>query len=104
MEILSVLAMLPRTDGHVEMDWSCVCVVKKRVLDAWMDLFPQYSKQSMEFAQAYADLLLRNPQADEDRAFAEWLERQSENHAKLFPINNNLFALMVTVQADLSEQ
>ena len=58
----------------------------------------------MEFVQEFAALLQRNPQANEDQAFAEWLARETDKHAKLFPINNNLFALMVTVQADLSEQ
>ena len=52
----------------------------------------------------YNNLMQRNPRADEEEAFTEWLEREKEKHSRSFPINNNLFALMVTVQADLSEQ
>ena len=81
-----------------------LCVIKKRVQDAWMDLLPQYTRQSQAFQQDFAALLARNPHADEAQAFEEWHDREKQRHLRSFPINDNLFALMVTVQADLSEQ
>ena len=81
-----------------------LCVIKKRVQDAWMDLMTPYTKQNPAFQQDFADLVRRNPRADEDQAFEEWYQRERERHARTFPINDNLFSLMVTVQADLSEQ
>ena len=81
-----------------------LCVVKKRLTDAWMDLLPQYTTQSREFVLDYAAVLRANPQADELEAFDQWVVRERRRHADSFPINDNLFALMVTVQADLSEQ
>ena len=82
-----------------------LCVIKKRVQDAWMDLLPQYTRQSQAFQQDLAGRRARNPHAapDEAQAFEEWLNRERQRHLRSFPINDNLFALMVTVQADLSE-
>ena len=69
-----------------------------------MDLLPQYTRQSQAFRQDFAALLARNPHADEAQAFEEWHDREKQRHLRSFPTNDNLFALMVTVQADLSEQ
>ena len=80
-----------------------LCVIKKRVQDAWMDLLPPHTKFSQAFQQDFAALRGRNPQAPEDQAFVEWYEREKQRHSRAFPINDNLFALMVTVHADLSE-
>ena len=52
----------------------------------------------------FAILQTQQPQVDEGQAFLEWYEREKTRHSRSFPINDNLFALMVSVQADLSEQ
>ena len=72
-----------------------------------MDLLPPYTEASPEFVQDYAQVLAQQPSRrgpSEDEAFAQWLDREKKRHVESFPINDNLFALMVTVQADLSEQ
>ena len=81
-----------------------LCVIKKRVQGAWMDLMPQYTMQSHAFQYDFGVLQGRSAtQLNEQEAFEEWLGRESRKHMNSFPINDNLFALMVTVQADLSE-
>ena len=44
------------------------------------------------------------PPPMEEYAFSEWIQREKRKHMATIPINDNLFSLMVTVQADLSEQ
>ena len=82
-----------------------LCVIKKRVQDSWMDLFPAYTIDDDRFIRDYTDLVnRRGTHIDVNQAFADWLVRRRNAHTQSFPINDNLFALMVTVQADLSEQ
>ena len=81
-----------------------LCVIKKRVQDSWMDLFPAYTIDDDRFVRDFNELVRRRGQTDVNQAFAEWVIRKRDAHALLFPINDNLFALMVTVQADLSEK
>ena len=82
-----------------------LCVIKKRVQDSWMDLFPAYTIDDDRFIRDYTDLVnRRGTHIDVNQAFVEWLTRRRDAHTQSFPINDNIFALMVTVQADLSEQ
>ena len=81
-----------------------LCVVKKRLTDSWMDLMGEFDDTSREFLMDYTEALQRYPGTDKHEAFEEWSVRQRERHKAAFPIQDNLFALMVTVQADLSEQ
>ena len=84
-------------------------VVRKRLQDSWMDLLAVVEENDLQFLQ---DLLeVNNRRANDQQvpieaqdAWPEWLDRRRRRHAEGFPINDNLFALMFTVQADLSEQ
>ena len=83
-------------------------VVRKRLQDSWMDLLPPTNDQDPVFQN---DLLELNAQravagelpVDPQEAYPAWSDRRARRHASQFPINDNLFALMFTVQADLSE-
>ena len=83
-------------------------VVRKRLQDSWMDLLPATNDQDPAFQ---ADLIELNNQrlaageqpVDQQAAYPQWLARRRRRHEQQFPISDNLFALMFTVQADLNE-
>ena len=84
-------------------------VVLKRLRDSWMDLLQPTSEQDPAFLrdlQNVNDQRLANGEqaVDLPTAYPEWIDRRRRRHTSSFPISNNLFALMFTVQADLSEQ
>ena len=73
-----------------------------------MDLLAPTNDQDLAFQN---DLLELNAQraaagelpVDPQVAFPAWLDRRRRRHEQQFPISDNLFALMFTVQADLNE-
>ena len=84
-------------------------VLLKRVQDAWMDLLQEVAQDDALFLGDFADAVRRAQQNGEqpptqDEAFRQWNTRRRERHQAQFPLGQNLFGLMFTVQADLSEQ
>ena len=74
-----------------------------------MDLLPVLDMAHPQFLDDLADVNAQQAQAgqppyDPTVAWPAWEERRKRRHQQSFPINDNLFALMFTVQADLSEQ
>ena len=83
-------------------------VVRKRLQDSWMDLLAPTNEQDPVFQQDLIDVNIErqaNGQAvvDAQTAYPQWVNRRRRRHEEQFPISDNLFALMFTVQADLNE-
>ena len=84
-------------------------VVRKRLQDSWMDLLPSTTDQDPAFQNDLVELNNQRaaqgqPPVDAQEAYPPWAERRRRRHVIQFPIGDNLFALMFTVQADLNEQ
>ena len=83
-------------------------VVRKRLQDSWMDLLTATNDQDPVFHQDLADLNVARQAngeqpVDAQAAYPQWADRRRRRHEEQFPISDNLFALMFTVQADLNE-
>ena len=84
---------------------SRVGVVRRRLANDWMDLMPEHlPTNSPEFTAYYNDCLQQGFQADITTAHEQGTARNVRRHQAVFPICENLFVLMASVQADLSEQ
>ena len=73
-----------------------------------MDLLPPTDENDPAFQNDLQELNARrqaqgDQPADPQAAYQDWLDRRRRRHETQFPINENLFALMFTVQADLNE-
>ena len=86
-------------------------ITRKRLADAWMDLFPDYTNQDPQFrADLQANIAAQqaagqNPAIDPDdpAVFEAWLVNQRRRHQNAFPLNDHLMTMMFIVAADLSE-
>ena len=86
-------------------------VMQKRVLDAWMDLQPQYTKQSSAYLEdVYTQNTInqandqgQNLDPNDDSVFLAWRTRAATRHKERFPLGENLFALVFVIVSDLSE-
>ena len=86
-------------------------ITRKRLADAWMDLFPDYTNQDPQFrADLQANIAAQqapgqNPAIDPDdpAVFEAWLVNQRRRHQNAFALNDHLMTMMFTVAADLSE-
>ena len=100
-------------------------VLRKRIIDAWMDTFPSRATRKSWFQQALqvenaglpADGLVAQQQALQqgfqpqpivlftlEEGLERWNNRRRMVHRDNFPLSDHLFALMTIVQADLIEQ
>ena len=87
-------------------------VMKKRLLECWMDLMPEHTKQSPNYiadvARQSAENLQKNPpeavlDPDDDAVFDEWKTRIRQKHAAAFPLGENLISWVFIVASDLTE-
>ena len=91
-------------------------VMKKRIQDAWMDLYKSSDANAPAY-QAYLGERVAEAAAEDpprvldpldDDTITYYLDLYnnyySQEHARKFPINDNLFSLILTVLADLNEQ
>ena len=83
-------------------------VVRKRLQDSWMDLLAPTNDQDPTFQNDLVELNNERGARGEapvtaQEAYPQWEERRRRRHMQQCPINDNLFALMSTVQADLNE-
>ena len=82
-------------------------VLRKRLGDAWMDLFtPALAVDAnfqMVFQARFLALQAQNQVLDEDEALDEYNRDRRNRHQAAFPINDNLMALIFVVLADLTE-
>ena len=83
-------------------------VQRKRLQDAWMDLLipatvadPTFRLQLTEHHAA--QMQLGEALVDPDVALERWNRNLREQHRQLFPLSDNLYALIFIVLADLSE-
>ena len=82
-----------------------VGVVRKRRVGTWVDLVPEHlPTNSQEFTADYHDALQQSFQVDMATAYEPWTASGVRRHQAVFPISENRFARMVTVQADFGEQ
>ena len=84
-------------------------VMLKRVQDSWMDLLPEVNQDDPDFQVDWADAIndavqTGQRQPTQQEAWEAWTNRRLRRHRNLFPLGPNLFGLMFTVQADLTEQ
>ena len=73
-----------------------------------MDLLPATNDQDPAFQNDFVELNNQRqaqlePVAERQEAYQAWENRRRRRHEQQFPISDNLFALMFTVQADLNE-
>ena len=84
-------------------------VLRKRLTESWMDLFEPADENNPAFLRDAAQAAVVNgfawpPQDDEMQLMLQdWNNAQRRRHAANFPLSDNLFALILTVLADLSE-
>ena len=82
-------------------------VLRKRVLDAWQDLFEEATDTDSGFTTAYAQAeaqATRSAPAPTRAAFLkEYNEQLEKQHKAEFPLNDNLWALTFYCLADLKE-
>jgi hypothetical protein len=84
-------------------------VSRKRLSEAWMDLFEPVDAENGEFRETLAERnreLRRNgqPAIALDDGLAFWNMRMKEQHQERFPISDNFTAQLFIVLADLNEQ
>ena len=85
-------------------------VVQKRVMEAWMDLLPQTTRQSPEYLE---DVRHQNEinrvsgvnmlDSDAVVVYNAWLQRRHQRHQDRIPLGENLWALVFLVVSDLTE-
>ena len=96
------LLLMRTTRAHTEfVRWiGKFTVMKKRVLESWMDLMPEYHKQSLNYLADVARKNTENAQATppgpvidpaDDTVFDEWKGRMRAKHATGFPLGEDLF-------------
>ena len=85
-------------------------ITRKRLHDAWMDLFPEYNINSERYLQdvqitSAAQVAAGGPAVDPNSTdvFDEWMVAQRRRHAAAFPLGDHLVTMMFIVAADLSE-
>ena len=85
-------------------------ITRKRLQDAWMDLFPEYNMNSERYRNdvqttSAAQVAVGGPQIDPNNpdVFDEWVAAQRRRHANAFPLNDHLVTMMFIVAADLTE-
>ena len=85
-------------------------IMLKKVKRAWMDLLPTIDISNEQFTSvAQQEPAFQNAQSPADQyavledLHARFTSRRNREHARLFPIEDNLLAQLFLVQADLSE-
>ncbi len=87
--------------------WSVkVYTAKDKLRSAWMDMLPDPDVNDPAFRRAIQDEGQNWDQLDgaaQAQVFQRWIAQREQAHARLFPLNGNLMALLFLIQSDLSE-
>jgi len=81
-----------------------VSVMRKRLQDAWMDLFEPWTMNTPEFLQEMQQAVLRGGNVDPVAALEAANANRVAAHVARFPFGQGMFSLMTIVLADLTEQ
>ena len=87
-------------------------VLVKRLKESWMDCLTAFSMEQIIVHPEYIALMRRAEQnrngyldeEEQQQVVQEFLRARRQAHENRFPFNDNLMALVMVVQADLTEQ